>query len=239
MGHAESSAAIICNLFGEKDEQQVITEAIVPQPVRFDPSKQPPLPGESAEEHARWLGVWRRMDLAHINGFPLWEQAASPPPPDLAHVRRNSRAGVRAKLLLGERLLRAPPQVARLRALAREPVGRDAARAPPRATSWPSPRAVAPPPQQGRRGGEAHRRREEPEAVDQVRHGGQCDPVARDLHPVHEEYEVTSSQYMASDQAPIRHAASLATAAVRASRARASASGTRWPDPAPPSTTRR
>ena len=74
MGHAESSAAIICNLFGEKDEQQVITEAVVPQPVRFDPSKQPPLPGESAEEHARWLGVWRRMDLAHINGFPLWEQ---------------------------------------------------------------------------------------------------------------------------------------------------------------------
>ena len=52
----------------------MITEAIVPEPERFDPTHEQPLPSESTDDLARWLGVWRRMDLAHINGFPLWEK---------------------------------------------------------------------------------------------------------------------------------------------------------------------
>ena len=52
----------------------MITEAIVPEPERFDPTHERPLPSESTDDLARWLGVWRRMDLAHINGFPLWEK---------------------------------------------------------------------------------------------------------------------------------------------------------------------
>ena len=75
MDAAARCAAIICNLFGEKDEGKVITEAIVPEPQRFDPKHAPLLPSESADDLARWLAVWGKMDLAHIDGFPLWEKA--------------------------------------------------------------------------------------------------------------------------------------------------------------------
>ena len=74
MGPAESSAAIICNLFGEKDEQQVITQAIVPKVTRFEPEQLKPPPHVSAASHLRFLAAWRRMDLSRIHGFPLWER---------------------------------------------------------------------------------------------------------------------------------------------------------------------
>ena len=47
----------------------------MPEPERFDPKHERPLPSESADDLARWLGVWSKMDLAHIIGFPLWEKA--------------------------------------------------------------------------------------------------------------------------------------------------------------------
>ena len=74
MSLAQRVAGIVANYLGEKNEQQVITEAVVPAVVRFDASGAVPLPGQPQAEHASWLLTWGQMDLGHVYGFPLWEE---------------------------------------------------------------------------------------------------------------------------------------------------------------------
>ena len=74
MSLAQRVAGICSNLLGEKDEQQVITQAIVPKVTRFEPEQLKPPPHVSAASHLRFLAAWRRMDLSRIHGFPLWER---------------------------------------------------------------------------------------------------------------------------------------------------------------------
>ena len=74
MSLAQRVAGIIPNFLGEKDEQQVITQAIVPKVTRFEPEQLKPPPHVSAASHLRFLAAWRRMDLSRIHGFPLWER---------------------------------------------------------------------------------------------------------------------------------------------------------------------
>ena len=74
MSLAQRVAGIVANLLGEKDEQQVITQAIVPKVTRFEPEQLKPPPHVSAASHLRFLAAWRRMDLSRIHGFPLWER---------------------------------------------------------------------------------------------------------------------------------------------------------------------
>jgi hypothetical protein len=74
MSLAQRVAGIVANFLGEKDEQMVITEAVVPRAPRFDPSSASPNEGSEPQQHQAWLATWRKMDLAHVFGFPLWEK---------------------------------------------------------------------------------------------------------------------------------------------------------------------
>ena len=75
MSLAQRVAGVCANLLGEKDEQAVISEAIVPKIERFDPSKAKAEEAMlSEEDHKSFLTFWARMDLSHVHGFPLWEQ---------------------------------------------------------------------------------------------------------------------------------------------------------------------
>ena len=49
----------------------------VPLPPRFDFAKlSSPLKGQDPKEHERLIATWSAMDLYHIYGFPVWEEAA-------------------------------------------------------------------------------------------------------------------------------------------------------------------
>ena len=75
MSLAQRVTGIVSNLFGEKDEQKVITEACVPPIDRFDVSKVPPEQDMLEEHHRTFMEMWVKMDLSHVFGFPLWEKA--------------------------------------------------------------------------------------------------------------------------------------------------------------------
>jgi hypothetical protein len=74
MSLAQRVAGIVANFLGEKDEQQVITEAVVPKVERFDPTAVKPPPHVSEASHHRFLTAWKQMDLSELFGFPLWEK---------------------------------------------------------------------------------------------------------------------------------------------------------------------
>ena len=42
---------------------------------RYDLARSAPLPGQGDEEHAAWLGVWAKLGIEGLHGFPLWEGA--------------------------------------------------------------------------------------------------------------------------------------------------------------------
>jgi len=68
-------SGIFANFLGEKDEQKVITEAVVPKVARFNASKVACLNGMESEHHTLFMETWVKMDLSHVFGFPLWEKA--------------------------------------------------------------------------------------------------------------------------------------------------------------------
>ena len=64
---------IFDNYLIKKDETAVISENLYPKPDRFDPTTVAAVPDETL--NARILETWGRMDLAHIFGFPTWEES--------------------------------------------------------------------------------------------------------------------------------------------------------------------
>ena len=75
MSLAQRVAGIVANFLGEKDEQQVLTEVLAPRAERLSTAGVLALPGMDAAVHALFMGVWAKMDLGHLYGFPLWEKA--------------------------------------------------------------------------------------------------------------------------------------------------------------------
>ena len=74
MSLAQRVAGICANYLGQKNEQDVTTEAVAPKVERFDPKGATALQGQSAEDHALWVSTWGKMDVSHVYGFPLWEK---------------------------------------------------------------------------------------------------------------------------------------------------------------------
>ena len=58
---------VYANFLGEKDCHAVITEFQQPSLPRFDYA--------SSGADASWIRVYTKMDLSHVYGFPLWEEA--------------------------------------------------------------------------------------------------------------------------------------------------------------------
>ena len=74
MSLAQRVEGILANYFGEKDEQQVITEAAVPKVERLSVESVQPMLGQDPDEHNKFVSTWGKMDLGHVYGFPLWEK---------------------------------------------------------------------------------------------------------------------------------------------------------------------
>ena len=74
MSLAQRVEGILANYFGEKDEQQVITEAAVPKVERLSVESVQPMLGQDPDEHKKFVSTWGKMDLGHVYGFPLWEK---------------------------------------------------------------------------------------------------------------------------------------------------------------------
>ena len=56
-------------------EHDVVTKAVVEPIMRFDPSYSQPTGGQPKDEYVEALDTWNKMDLGHIYGFPVWEEA--------------------------------------------------------------------------------------------------------------------------------------------------------------------
>ena len=65
----------IQNILGEKTEEEVMQEVLYISAPRYDLARSAPLPGQGDEEHAAWLGVWAKLGIEGLHGFPLWEGA--------------------------------------------------------------------------------------------------------------------------------------------------------------------
>ena len=77
MSLADKMVGIVDNWCMLRDEQAVIDDACVPPPPRYDfAALAKPLKGQDAREHDRLVATWSAMDLGHIYGFPVWEEAA-------------------------------------------------------------------------------------------------------------------------------------------------------------------
>merc|ERR1719305_1121687 len=69
----EKVAAMIANILGDLNEEQVITAATYITAERFTPAAAPPK-GVSPDAHREWLMTWEMLQLAALPGFPLWEK---------------------------------------------------------------------------------------------------------------------------------------------------------------------
>ena len=69
----EKVAAMIANILGDLNEEQVITAATYITAERFSPGTSPPK-GVAAENHKEWLTTWELLQLSTLPGFPLWEK---------------------------------------------------------------------------------------------------------------------------------------------------------------------
>jgi len=69
----EKVAAMIANILGDLNEEQVITAATYITAERFTPAAAPPK-GVSPDAHREWLMTWEMLQLAQLPGFPLWEK---------------------------------------------------------------------------------------------------------------------------------------------------------------------
>merc|ERR1719181_1306558 len=69
----EKVSAMIANILGDLNEEQVITAATYITAERFTPAAAPPK-GVSPDSHREWLMTWEMLQLAALPGFPLWEK---------------------------------------------------------------------------------------------------------------------------------------------------------------------
>merc|ERR1719305_1562420 len=69
----EKVAAMIANILGDLNEEQVITAATYITAERFTPAAAPPK-GVSPDAHREWLMTWEMLQLSALPGFPLWEK---------------------------------------------------------------------------------------------------------------------------------------------------------------------
>ena len=69
----EKVSAMIANILGDLNEEQVITAATYITAERFTPAAAPPK-GVSPDAHREWLMTWEMLQLAALPGFPLWEK---------------------------------------------------------------------------------------------------------------------------------------------------------------------
>merc|ERR1711871_443113 len=69
----EKVAAMIANILGDLNEEQVITAATYITAERFTPAAAPPK-GVTPESHKDWLMTWEMLQLSTLPGFPLWEK---------------------------------------------------------------------------------------------------------------------------------------------------------------------
>ena len=73
MSSAEKVAAMIANILGDLNEEQVITNATYITAERFTPPAAAPK-GVPGETHKEWLMTWEQLQLSTVHGFPLWEK---------------------------------------------------------------------------------------------------------------------------------------------------------------------
>merc|ERR1719453_668066 len=73
MKTGEKIAAMIANILGDLNEEQVITAATYITAERFTPAAAPPK-GISPDSHREWLMTWEMLQLSLLPGFPLWEK---------------------------------------------------------------------------------------------------------------------------------------------------------------------
>ena len=66
--------SFVKNLCGEASEESCMLDATTIKAVRYDISRSRPFPGESPEEHAAYLAVWKKIRLDGLYGWPLWEK---------------------------------------------------------------------------------------------------------------------------------------------------------------------
>merc|ERR1719174_1989689 len=69
----EKVSAMIANILGDLNEEQVITAATYITAERFAPTQSPPK-GVTADMHSTWLTTWEMLQLLTLPGFPLWEK---------------------------------------------------------------------------------------------------------------------------------------------------------------------
>ena len=76
MSLADRLQASVDNWLVVRDEQAVIDDHCVPPPPRYDfRGLSKPLKGQEDKEHTRLVETYAKMDLGHVFGFPLWEEA--------------------------------------------------------------------------------------------------------------------------------------------------------------------
>ena len=73
MSVADKVSAMVANILGDLNEEQVITAATYISAERFTPAAAPPK-GISPDAHREWLMTWEMLQLAQLAGFPLWEK---------------------------------------------------------------------------------------------------------------------------------------------------------------------
>ena len=73
MKPGDTAAAMIANILGDLNEEQVITASTYITAERFVPSNAPPK-SVSPEQHKEWLMTWEMLQLSTVHGFPLWEK---------------------------------------------------------------------------------------------------------------------------------------------------------------------
>ena len=67
MSLAQQVAGIADNFLQKKDEVAVVSEILYPPPPRYD--------YKAAGGDPKFVAEWEKMDLKHLFGFPLWEEA--------------------------------------------------------------------------------------------------------------------------------------------------------------------
>ena len=72
---AQRVSGLMANYLQQKDEQQVLTEALTTKFERFiDYGNASPLLGQTLAAHSLFIETWKALDLSRVVGFPAWER---------------------------------------------------------------------------------------------------------------------------------------------------------------------
>ena len=96
----EKVAAMIANILGDLNEEQVLPAATYITAERFTPAAAPPK-GVTPEGHKEWLMTWEMLQLSTLPGFPLWEKDVHDVLPSRACSWSIQRRGRRLFALFG------------------------------------------------------------------------------------------------------------------------------------------